>query len=565
MLESYVPNQANYEKISLEEQKRRGILGRLRGVIADFKNPTRNGRLYSEDVWEQVFADPIMQEQIESRCVLGEFGHPTERVEIEPEKIALCLAEVPRKGADGKLYGVFDILDTPNGRILKTLCDYGCKIGISSRGSGDVDKTYDGGETVLPGTYDCKCWDAVLLPAVKEARLEYVTEALSTTKNNKTLKESLQQTINEESDKDKRKTMLNCLEENGIDIEMEDEGEELIQEPEGEILTEETPEEDKDKFICDNCGKVVPEEEVISVDQGVTPVGIEGEIFCQECGTKYCIKESKESSTPAVDNNEAVVNELKEALKAKTVAESKLMEAQEKLSVSYAKEAKLQEQIDSLKQSNLILVERAKKAKSLESQVSSLKESVDKLGDEVTLKNERLSKLEEALQKSKEKQVLLKENISSKEGSVATLTEQVNTMNAKNVKLQEQLAGYKKNLAMKQEEYSKKVEKSNKLVEHYKGIANKAINRYIDNQALRFGISSNEIKNKLPESYGFDDIDRICEDLQVYKLNISKLPFSTITEDIKMKVKPSKTDEAILPAKNFDDDIDSQLMGLAGL
>lgn len=50
MLEKFSGNKFTYKKLSLEEQKNRGILGRLVGVIADFKNPTRNGRGYSEEL-----------------------------------------------------------------------------------------------------------------------------------------------------------------------------------------------------------------------------------------------------------------------------------------------------------------------------------------------------------------------------------------------------------------------------------------------------------------------------------------------------------------------------------
>jgi hypothetical protein len=39
-----------YQRLSQDEQKRRGILGRLVGVCADFINPTRNGRKYSENL-----------------------------------------------------------------------------------------------------------------------------------------------------------------------------------------------------------------------------------------------------------------------------------------------------------------------------------------------------------------------------------------------------------------------------------------------------------------------------------------------------------------------------------
>ena len=143
MLESLSTNKLDYQKLSLEEQKQRGILGRLTGVIADFVNPTRNGRRYSEELWQNVFSDPIMQEKIQNRCCFGELGHPADRTETDMEKIAICLAETPKKGKDGCLYGVFDILDTPNGRILKCLCDYGCNIGVSSRGEGDLVSNYN--------------------------------------------------------------------------------------------------------------------------------------------------------------------------------------------------------------------------------------------------------------------------------------------------------------------------------------------------------------------------------------------------------------------------------------
>lgn len=48
MLESLKSNKFEYRKLSLEEQKRRGILGRLVGQCADIKEATRNDRFYSE-------------------------------------------------------------------------------------------------------------------------------------------------------------------------------------------------------------------------------------------------------------------------------------------------------------------------------------------------------------------------------------------------------------------------------------------------------------------------------------------------------------------------------------
>lgn len=216
MLESITNREMEYQKLSPEEMKKRGILGRLIGTIADFTSPTRNGRLYSEELWDKAFDSPIMKEKIENRCCLGELGHPTDRSETDIEKVAICLAEVPKKNK-GVLQGVFDILDTPNGRILKTLCDYGCKIGVSSRGEGDTYVDFDGQESVDPNTYNLECWDAVLIPAVKAARPAYVTESLDSKKNHKTLKQSLKESLKNASEDD-RKVMSEGLKAIGISL-----------------------------------------------------------------------------------------------------------------------------------------------------------------------------------------------------------------------------------------------------------------------------------------------------------------------------------------------------------
>ena len=50
MLESFTSGKFTYKKLSIEEQKSRGILGRLTGVIADTKSATRNGRKYSSSL-----------------------------------------------------------------------------------------------------------------------------------------------------------------------------------------------------------------------------------------------------------------------------------------------------------------------------------------------------------------------------------------------------------------------------------------------------------------------------------------------------------------------------------
>lgn len=66
-----------------------------------------------------------------------ELGHPIDREETCMEKVCACIPEIP-KIIGNELYACVDILDTANGRLLKTLCDYGFVPGISSRGSGEL-------------------------------------------------------------------------------------------------------------------------------------------------------------------------------------------------------------------------------------------------------------------------------------------------------------------------------------------------------------------------------------------------------------------------------------------
>jgi len=101
MLEHYnVNNEMQYQKLTAEEQRERGILGRLVGIIADFKNATRNGRRYTEELWDKTFNNPLIREKFENRCLFGELGHPVDRQEVDMEKVCICLAEPPKKGND---------------------------------------------------------------------------------------------------------------------------------------------------------------------------------------------------------------------------------------------------------------------------------------------------------------------------------------------------------------------------------------------------------------------------------------------------------------------------------
>ena len=183
------------QPLSEEEKASRHILGRLYGPIATCKEGTRNGRKYNKELWIKALNDEIFQEKIANKSLFLELGHPADREETDMKCVCACIPEMP-KIVNDDLYAYVDILDTPNGRLLKTFCDYGFIPGISSRGSGDIMAN----DEVDPETFFLETWDIVQLPAVKKARLA-MCESLN---NKKSLKAALQESYDAANEKDKK-------------------------------------------------------------------------------------------------------------------------------------------------------------------------------------------------------------------------------------------------------------------------------------------------------------------------------------------------------------------------
>lgn len=175
---------------------RKGVLGTISGACADYKHKTRNSNFYPRKLWENAFNDPLIKESMEDRILIGELDHPCDgRLETQAVNSCIVMTSYNFNDKDGLLEGTFDILDTPNGRILKTLLDAGCKIGVSSRGEGDIteglDESGDKANCVDPSSYTFVGFDAVVLPAVKKAK-----PALQESFKRGSFKESIERQVN---------------------------------------------------------------------------------------------------------------------------------------------------------------------------------------------------------------------------------------------------------------------------------------------------------------------------------------------------------------------------------
>lgn len=504
MLETLRKNESfEYQKLTPEEMSSRGILGRLVGPCADFINPTRNGRGYNESLWDRTFEDPIVKEKIANKCLFGELGHPIDREEVDMEKIALALNELPKKNKDGKLIACFDILDTPNGRILKTLCDYGTTIGISSRGSGDVIEDDDGNSVVDPETYQFECFDAVIVPAVKEARLQYVTEGYD--KNIANMKKALCESLEKASDED-RKIMKESLKNLHIDIE-------------------------EKKEECNN----------------------------ESCTDKLTEDLSVESNVASDTGTEELVNNMTKILKEKVELENANRELQEKLAVSDSKVNKLQETLSRNRSSIVRLTAMAKNSKKDSEEVSKLKEELES-------KTSKIEELEKELESKKTQElnesIRLRSISSAKTKTIKELSESIEKQKQG---YETELKSLKEDYEKKSSESSKLIEDLNKKVTHterlseaYKVKANEFLNEYIKLKAKLIGVTPSTIKNQLAKNCSISDINKICESLQSYELSVSKMNLN-FDRNVKVEVKESVPASMI----NSDDTIDDSLLSLA--
>jgi hypothetical protein len=70
--------------------------------------------------------------------VLGEVDHPT-NLRINLDRVSHMITEMWMDGPNG--YGKLKILPTPMGQLVRTMLESGVKLGVSSRGSGNVNES----------------------------------------------------------------------------------------------------------------------------------------------------------------------------------------------------------------------------------------------------------------------------------------------------------------------------------------------------------------------------------------------------------------------------------------
>ena len=106
----------------------------MKGIIIQGGIRNANQRVYP--VSEIGRAVKTLNDQITGGySVLGEVDHP-EGLNINLDRVSHMISETWMEGDNG--YGKLKILPTPMGNLVKTMLESGVKLGVSSRGSGNV-------------------------------------------------------------------------------------------------------------------------------------------------------------------------------------------------------------------------------------------------------------------------------------------------------------------------------------------------------------------------------------------------------------------------------------------
>ena len=133
--------------------------------------------------------------------VLGEVDHPDD-LKINLDRVSHMISEMWMDGPNG--YGKMKILPTPMGQLVRTMLESGVKLGVSSRGSGNVQEDGSGevsdfeiitvdvvAQPSAPGAYPSPIYEHLMNAAGGYKAMRIAQEVQGDKKAQQYLKESL--------------------------------------------------------------------------------------------------------------------------------------------------------------------------------------------------------------------------------------------------------------------------------------------------------------------------------------------------------------------------------------
>lgn len=283
------------------EELPKGVIARAKAKVGHADRVTATGRIYRKNVIRKALE--AQQDNFVRRAIHGISGHPNPNTYPDPNR-EFGVATKAWIEDDGSVYAVWDILDTPSGRIVKTKMDAKVHVGFSSRGSGssevvtygeslpeynENDSNWNGKQVAIIGEdYNFITWDQVVMGSVTSTDVVSFREDQEDTMfdieklteeqwkqltEHDNVKKLIQEAV-DSKDRDMQSMVTDYLN--------SDRGVELMREKLN--LNESAKSEEVEKMQCRKC-----ESEMLAESK-----------FCASCGTEVLVEKSPEEKDQTI-------------------------------------------------------------------------------------------------------------------------------------------------------------------------------------------------------------------------------------------------------------------------
>jgi len=188
---------SNAEYIVEEKNGKKNYAIKGTFMQSDVKN--KNGRIYPKEILQKEVAR-YNREFINKNRAFGELGHP-DGPTVNLERVSHMIKSLTPEGSN--FIGEARVLDTPYGKIVKSLIDEGASLGVSSRGMGTLVNT-GGANIVKDDFYLATAADIVADPSAPDAFVEGIMEGKEWVWNNGILKEQEVNRLKEQAESKER-------------------------------------------------------------------------------------------------------------------------------------------------------------------------------------------------------------------------------------------------------------------------------------------------------------------------------------------------------------------------
>ena len=178
--------------LHLNESENTGQRYILEGTFAELDKLNRNQRIYTKGEYLKHLA--YLRNDIKSgEPLLGELDHPDDRFEVKLKEASHRIIDLWYDESDNTVKGKIELLDTPNGKLAKSIVDQGIPLHISSRAAGSVNSD----NTV--SIQQIYTYDLVCKPGFAGAVLHRVNESADAPKYTDAVKNFLNASLKAES------------------------------------------------------------------------------------------------------------------------------------------------------------------------------------------------------------------------------------------------------------------------------------------------------------------------------------------------------------------------------